>query len=202
MRSKIHLAALAATFLVFSWQPVLAQDDEDDDAQAQQFNQQVEQQQAEANERSKCTDAITDNADDPDALLRMNVGISPDGARLMSKVYSKVQEDYVRLMQMKQYLDTLDGVKLMMAGKGNAKARELISDLQNNIEHQMEAIRGNLISLATTTIEWAAKRCENLQKERHHENSPSISFGFGVDTNVEGGGHHHHHHHKGCAVQQ
>jgi hypothetical protein len=194
MRSKIHLAALAATFLVFSWQPVLAQDDEDD-----RYEQQQRHEEEKAQWQNDCVDDVTANMDNPAALSRY--GINPRAAEFLGKLHDYVLESFAKLVQMQRYIDTLDGVKIFLSGKKDSKARQIIDDLQDNVRRQMESLRGSLNSISYTAIEMVASRCQH-QYETEHRDKPSISFGFGVDTNVEGGGHHHHHHHKGCAVQQ
>lgn len=178
MQSKIYLAALAAACLAFSWQPAMAQDDED-----QSFHDQ-------------CVDAIAANSDDPEALVQ--AGLNRSGAELVVKVHENIELDFANLVLMKQYLDNLELLKPVLAGKKNTYALDILNKTTANLRAQMDKLREHLRDLSNRVIYWASIKCSRKENTGHFEEpSPvSIGIGVGVDAGGSDGDHHRHHHHE------
>jgi len=183
MQSKIYLAVLTVALLAFSWQPVLAEEDDDtgsawDMYQAEQTRQ--------AQEHSDCVDAVAANMGDAQVMTR--IGIAPKNAEFVVKVYDKIQENFANLVIMQRYIDNLDLIKPVLAGKKDSKARKLIEDIQANVRSQMATLRGQLIAMSDVMLRWASSRCEKAEKAARRRESPPVNINLGVGVGV-GGGH-------------
>ena len=180
MRSKIYLAVLAAACLAFSWQPVVAQYGDDDDGYDQEQSRQ-------AQEHSACVDDIAANMGDAQAMTR--AGFAPKGAEFMAKIYDKIQENFANLVIMQRYIDNLDLIKPVLAGKKDSKARKLIEDIQANVRSQMETLRAQLIVMSDLMLRWASNRCEKAEKTARRREAPPVNINLGVGVGVGGGYH-------------
>ena len=172
MRGMNVLAVLAAAFLAFSWQPALAQYDDDEGPG------EYEQQQ----EHSECVDAVAANMGDPQAMTR--IGFSSGNAEFVAKVYDKIQENFANLVIMQRYINNLDMIKPILAEKKDSKARKIIEDIQANVRNQMEQLRGQLIAMSDVMLNWASSRCKRIQNTARRREGPPVNIGIGLGVGV------------------
>lgn len=178
MQVRFCLAALAAACLVFSWQPALAQyGDDDDDGYEQEQARQYQ-------EHNDCVDAIAANMGDPSVMTR--IGLSPKAAEFTAKVYDKIQENFANLVIMQRYIDNLDLIKPVLAGKKDSKARKLIEDIQANVRGQMEQLRGQMNAMSELLLGWASNRCQKAERAARRRSAPPVSLGIGVGVDLSG----------------